>query len=127
MKSSLKNKMTTQEHLAAIVRHIDKLLAIAEKRTPGEWEIQPHKGWHKEFNVGPATIDYDDVDHDEQDANATFISSCAGNAEAGWRATKHAAEWLGFMIETGEEFQVRGLIDTILAAWPVELLKEGEA
>ena len=43
--------------------------------TPGPWLIQSHTMADKEFTVGPAIIDYDDVDHDEQEANAKLIAS----------------------------------------------------
>lgn len=136
--------MTTHEHLAAIVRHIDNLLAIAEKRTPGEWQHFTDMGQIGDVSTcdhDPICITQERVEFAQmadlkgcwrehattaRNNNAAFIAACAGNAEAGWRATKHAAEWLGFMIETGEEFRVRGLVDDMLAAWPVELLKKDE-
>ena len=45
------------------------------QHTPGPWLIQSHTMADKEFTVGPAIIDYDDVDHDEQEANAKLIAS----------------------------------------------------
>ena len=45
------------------------------KHTPGPWVIAPHTTVNKEFTVGPAIMDYDDVDHDQQDANARLIAA----------------------------------------------------
>ena len=83
------------EHLKRIDAHLERLLAIAEKRTPWRW-------------VAGATIIGNGVDttvcempscESDQLAwrdNIHFIASCAGNAEAGWRATRAAiADWLG--------------------------------
>lgn len=52
------------------------------KHTPGPWKIQPHTTVDKEFTVGPAIMDYDDVDHDQQDANARLISAAPNQHEA---------------------------------------------
>ncbi len=148
--------MNTTEHLAAIVRHIDKLLAIAEKRTQGEWyaEIYPSlqearqeaafdwvsrsatfrgavgmvwQGSSKSNTGLPGSIE---VSAD----NAVFIGACAGNAEAGWRATKAAIEGLSEIRRHYSQAlnpMLSALLDeqeeAILAAWPVELLKEGDA
>lgn len=49
---------------------------MSKKHTPGPWEIEPHSTIDKCFNVGPGiSIDYDDVDHEEQDANARLVSA----------------------------------------------------
>lgn len=82
------------EHLKLIDAHLERLLAIAEKRTPGKW-------------VAGATIIGNGVDTTvcempsrEKDSlawhdNIHFIASCAGNAEAGWKATRAAiVDWL---------------------------------
>ena len=45
------------------------------KFTKGPWEIDRHTMADKQFNVGPVIIDYDDVDHEEQDANARLVSA----------------------------------------------------
>jgi len=53
------------------------------KHTPGPWEIEPHSTIDKEFNVGPGiSVDYDDVDHAEQDANAKLIAAAPDLLEA---------------------------------------------
>ena len=45
------------------------------KHTPGPWAIAPHTTVDKEFTVGPAIMDYDDVDHEQQEANARLIAA----------------------------------------------------
>jgi hypothetical protein len=45
------------------------------QHTPGPWEIEPHDLADKDFRVGPAIIDYDDVDHQQADANAFLIAA----------------------------------------------------
>lgn len=119
--------MTTAQldHLKRIDAHLDKLLEIAAKRTEGRWDIEPHRSWDKDFTVGPVIIDYDDVDHDEQDANATFIASCAGNAEAGWMATRAAIAHLCIFQYAAIPMSdaTRTLLETILAAFPLEILE----
>ena len=112
--------LTTEQHLDRILAKCKALLETARKRTPGKWEVQPHKSWHKEFTVGPVIIDYDDVDHNEQDANAAFIAACAGSAEAGWQATIAAIEGLEEMDETSHIYKF--IAGNIIASWPEEIL-----
>jgi hypothetical protein len=59
--------------------------------TPGPWKIQRHTLADKEFSVGPATIAYDDVDHDEQDANAALIAAAPELLEACEAAIRYDA------------------------------------
>ena len=59
--------------------------------TPGPWLIQSHTMADKEFTVGPAIIDYDDVDHDEQEANAKLIASAPDMFTALKDLFKHCA------------------------------------
>ena len=128
--------MTQTEHLQRIRARCVELLTIAEKRSRGEW------GWQI-YDVGAseqeARVFLPSSDssrqwqrttlatterHNVQDA--TFIASCAGNAEAGWRATIAAIDGLHRLINLGEgtvdydiACQTR---DAIIAAWPEELL-----
>lgn len=119
------------EHLKLIDAHLERLLAIAKKRTPGEWHIE---------NISPARHDVvkksggkitsifraHDGCHEYREAalpDASFIASCAGNAEAGWRATRAVIkrfhdsaicrEWHGYM---------QTAVEPILAAFPIETL-----
>ncbi len=52
------------------------------KNTPAPWPIQPHTQVDKSFMVGPIEIDYDDVNHEEQDANALLVSGCVEMRDA---------------------------------------------
>ena len=98
------------EHLRAIDAHLERLLSIAEKRTPGEWHCvnSPFGGRALQ---------------DEQDE--LFVECSAGNAEAGWRATRAVIkrfhdsaicrEWHGYM---------QTAVEPILAAFPLELIQK---
>lgn len=92
--------MNTDEKLQAIRAKCEELLEIASKRTPGEWENRTHtkgigtkdieivgdivceapESWERSMEYWPS--------------NAIFIAACAGPAEAGWRATIAAIDWL---------------------------------
>jgi len=112
--------MTTTEHLARIRARCVELLELANKRTPGKW-IPCKKGDY--IPVGGlemACVLGGDIKAAEayEDEDSSFIASCAGPAEAGWRATIHA-------IDAAEEFdgwEGRRMRETIIAAWPEELL-----
>jgi hypothetical protein len=65
--------------------------------------------------------------------NAAFIASCAGSAEAGWRATIAAIEGLRGMLSYFSSYvdnsaafagrdRIRDALDAIIAAWPEEML-----
>lgn len=138
------------EHLKLIDAHLERQLSIAAKRTPGEWLPDSEEGLvtfvsHESelgFDITPiaevslwANIDEPDESYakgqQEAVANATFIASCAGNAEAGWRAIRaaiHQGTWLMEMDQQGRlSLQDQGathqmLLD-ILAAFPLELVK----
>lgn len=75
-------QMTTQEKLQRIKSRCQELLAIAEKRTQGKWKA-------RNFSVLLEESEYLSVLNNWTFASedASFIASCAGSAEAGWRAT----------------------------------------
>ena len=142
-------------HLSRLKRHLETLLATAEKRTPGEWGVEQTDttNW-----IGPMRHDGDkidvivcDTDREDlkfyalqrNDHNAAYIASCAGNAEAGWRSTLAAIDLCIANLHTDPEFPThapdhicdndgqgcracgyteRILLDSILAAWPIEKL-----
>jgi hypothetical protein len=129
------------DHLKRLDAHLDALLALAAKRTPGEWKTKDDlcakSGYHF---VGMASSPLGTVVTGIE-ADAAFIAACAGRAEAGWRATKAAiADWLTLYNST--EGYADGAPDAsthdrlcnevssicrinlghILAAWPIELL-----
>lgn len=126
--------MTTTEHLDKILAKLDELLATAEQRTPGEWEIDlPHPSDAQVFSIiaskdeGTGTLAdcYNYTDEQDKD-NAAFIASCAGNAEAGWRATKASIILLINMLKRDHDIETGSAankaLSDILAAWPIESL-----
>ena len=122
-------------HLRAIEAHLDKLLAIAAKRTPGEWDASGSK------NEVIGNNEYGFLAKEEVccspgrgqfwPENASYIVACSNNAERAWRSTKAAIEALKFLsVRTCDESCPGGLphasdvfIDSILAEWPLETLK----
>jgi hypothetical protein len=112
--------MTTAqiEHLRKIDAHLEKLLSQAEKRTPGRWEF---RGGDIFGNIwaGIRVICGCPVARGRE--NATFIASCAGNAEAGWKAARAAIKWLidGPAFTESENW----LLESILAAFPLEIIE----
>lgn len=121
--------MTTTQlsRLRAIDAHLAKLLDIAAKRTPGEWESLgiEHSNCLRLFagNNYLGAIGNSDAERAAIQDDAAFIASCAGNAEAGWKATRAAiaqyelakgdGEWLGYL---------QPVMESILAAFPLESL-----
>ena len=121
--------MTTSEHLQRIKAKCEQLLELAAKRTPGKWIRTSNLATHiicaSSENAGNLVCDCPDSspDGDHFDRDATFIASCAGPAEAGWRATIAAIEWYQHLSVTVPfREMVKDEIDAILAAWPEEIL-----
>ena len=134
--------MTTNEHLDKIVAKCKKLLTTAERRTPGGWTH-----WPTHWAGGNNTTQYDSKNscpwisseqtptfevarinpkniyiNSEPMANASFIASCAGAAEAGWRATIAAIEYIQNNECPTNRFETQKGLEQIIAAWPEELL-----
>jgi hypothetical protein len=124
--------MNTQEHLQRIKAKCQELLAIAEKRTPGEWKsCNGQKGTIIRRKSANVIGEPQDVARAwncwRKDGNAAFIASCAGAAEAGWRATIAAIDELTALndescLYDGHEGQHTHRLDKLIAAWPQELL-----
>jgi hypothetical protein len=132
--------MTQQEHLQRIRQRCVELLEIAEKRTAGEWDFSPGvydcSNEATQFPCGPC-LNYGKKNelHGQfgLDEDFLFIASCAGAAEAGWRATIAAIDDTLNVdqslpaevqkITTDMMIAVNGrMVETIIAAWPEELL-----
>ncbi len=123
--------MTTQEHLEKIKAKCQSLLAIAEKRTPGMWQIRKCPCGNSKCSdtwPGPMKGVQGSGYHP---SDAAFIASCAGSAEAGWRATIAAVDALqklvrwnfqGWEGDHGIIAEIEAEMETIIAAWPEELL-----
>jgi hypothetical protein len=106
--------LPTDEHLKRIRARCVELLALAEKRSHGKWVAS---GAWVDQAVGECITVVDLTDSD-----ALFIASCAGAAEAGWKATIAAIDAL---LELGTWFKsptLDELQSKIIAAWPEELL-----
>lgn len=120
---------TQLDHLKLIDAHLERLIGIASKRTPGEWELTYEGG-----NGGasfPRIIDPGDFAASAAEVSiddAFFIAACAGNAEAGWRATRAAIACLLVICDpaSGADYTNYGdevFLHEILAAFPFETLK----
>ena len=135
--------MNTEEHLDMIVAFCERNLAIAEKRTQGEWALDP-LGLGTVGDVctredaGPIAQAQPrqplgrGIPDTERTANAQFIATCAGASEAGWLATITTINGLrliegirwGYDGDCGALLLSELTIDAILAAYPIELIKE---
>ena len=109
--------MTTTEHLQLIKAECERLLAIAEKRTQGEWYARPRSG----PGAITAEVCYGSIDECITDGtyeidDSAYIAACARRAEAGWEATIAAIERLKL-------FPSETFSQDIITAWPIELLK----
>jgi hypothetical protein len=115
--------MTQQEHLKRIRARCVKLLEIAEKRTPRAWDSG--RNWVGSDHACVAT-----THHYSHESDATFIASCAGAAEAGWKAAIAAIDTVaglqkvpyGWDGDCGASAYADNLTDSIIASWPAELL-----
>jgi hypothetical protein len=126
--------MTTTEHLQLIKAECERLLAIAEKRTQGEWNVYEHRATWTSYlvrggekkNQLAQTFNWQDNGFDiNSESNATYIAACAGRAEAGWRATIAAIDNLELMHEQPDmgEYAAWDALQNIIAAWSLELLQ----
>lgn len=117
--------MTTTEHLAKIRARCVELLEIASNRTPGTWSVA--NGNCELVVLAPGgSWKGSNVICDVPKADALFIASCAGPAEAGWRATVIAIDALengtgSLWTEETNSFS-KSVIDSLIAAWPEEIL-----
>ncbi len=120
--------MTTQKHLEKIRAKCEQLLAIAEKRELGEWKCPNTRKEVFSTDNRPIAVCYGpDV---PAHSNAAFTASCAGPAEAGWRATIAAINGLQLIIAANKAISphdwqksaAQQELELIIAAWPEELL-----
>jgi predicted nucleic acid-binding protein len=129
--------MTTTKHLQRIKDKCLANLAIAEKRTQGKWAVEKYTNYHG-FSVWASVCCiaerwYKDAvaekDAKELEGNAAYIAACAGAAEAGWRSTIAAIEWIeqshdipDAYSQTCVDDDVQQLAAALIAAWPEETL-----
>lgn len=88
------------------------LLAIAEKRTPGEWNANMPSYIVRRAADRAGVAEMKTQTSHERDSDAAFISHCAGCAEAGWKATIAAIDGLLGVNDASYKY-----VDDILAAW----------
>ena len=116
---------TTQlDHLRLIDAHLERLLDIAAKRTPGEWKVNNPQSRTIRSNQEQSLATMSD-DSSKWHHNAAYIASCAGNAEAGWKATRAAiAGYLKASIDDSWAVSLVAseVLESILAAFPLETL-----
>ena len=115
--------MTTEQHLNAIVAKCKCLLELAERRTQGEWKADGAAGCDNVRDLNGTELLFTSGMHitEDSDPDAAFIAACAGSAEAGWRATIAACATAKLILAFGGDAE-SGLVKSILAAWPEELL-----
>ena len=120
------------DHLRRIDAHLEHLLDIAAKRTPGEWKmdgsvsfnhIVTQKESEKPLNQRRAIVtEYKMYPPEQAKSDVEYIASCAGNAEAGWRATRAAIALLLSMGEHRHDIETAkagfDALESILAAFP---------
>ena len=109
------------DHLRRIDAHLERLLGIAAKRTPGEWKAESSRAYCTDESVthnvvGPPS----DFMYLQELPDATFIASCAGNAEAGWKATRATIAAIAEYSILDENLDT--MMNTILATFPLETL-----
>lgn len=121
------------EHLRRIDAHLANLLSTAEKRTPGEWDTLgvANSNSLRLFagNRYLGMLGNSDADKREVQSDAAFIASCAGNAEAGWKATRAA---IAVILNCNDNsfphmyaaIQVSQMADSILSAFPLKLIQK---
>ena len=120
---------TQLEHLKRIDAHLERLLDIASKRTLGKWRAESSRAYCADESVthnvvGPPS----DFMYLQELPDAIYIAACAGNAEAGWRATRAAIACLLVICDpaSGADYTNYGdevFLHKILAAFPLETLK----
>lgn len=115
-----------QEKLQKIKAKCQELLKLGEERTQGTWwDIETRNG-EQVIRTGNPTHTGTDIcevySHDSE-----FIASCAGPAEAGWRATIAAIDGWIFILDNAKDQDLQTLarsnLYSIINAWPDELLK----
>lgn len=114
------------DHLRRIDAHLANLLSTAEKRTPGEWEAKHYEGGLQSAVKAQMDIPrlVSTCEWNAED-DATYIAACAGNAEAGWRATRAAIataldceSWDAMIKEMYIRQDAEAILESILAAFP---------
>ena len=104
--------MNTTEHLQLIKAECERLLALSEKRTHGEW-VTDHLWVDTEH-----ANDY--IKATGNVFNAPYIAACAGRAEAAWHSTIAAVDICIQLPSPDTNLIASNLVN----AWPLELLQQ---
>lgn len=127
------------EHLRLIKAHLETLLEGAKKRTPGRWqqgdsmhEMNLDMVYRQPDVIGrsagiPAYGRNSGLSREQDQYDAAFIASCAGNAEAGWKSTLAAIKAFSFEATCDSyiaQEDAEALLLAILAVWPIESLQK---
>ncbi len=108
--------MTTTEHLQLIKKECERLLALSEKRTQGEWKYDGCS-----YKIGNVRHMLRNDGFGCTHADAIYIAACAGRAEAGWRSTIASVDAMMHDIEHMARLNFT-MLNALLDAWPIELL-----
>ena len=121
--------MTTTEHLQAIKAECERLLAVAEKRTTGEWTLNTHSSPPQNCNAIIAETGIRICEglywNPNGENDGEYITACPNNAEAGWKSTIRYIDHLADLIATHEEPYYGAAIyesNKLCEAWPIDLL-----
>lgn len=123
--------MTTTEKLERIKAKCQEIIALGEKRTQGEWIVSSSiMVCDTEAKIISSTLTFEStvgITMEEAIRNASFIAACAGPAEAMAKSTIAAIDellWQSSGSRLGDTGRNRAseTLNTILSAWPDELL-----
>ena len=110
--------MNQHEHMKRIRARCVELLENGKKRTQGRWESD---NWDTTIQTDDQIVAVATTSNRENDS--PFIASCAGPAEAGWKATIAAIDLMFAMHGlAGIDIHALDATGAIIAAWPEELL-----
>ncbi len=116
--------MTTTKHLQLIKKECERLLALSEKRTQGEWRTKITSQKHHSLLIRGTDSRSEMVSSTLLDnGDAAYIAACAGRAEAGWKSTIAAIDAIITEVHVFGIISLNeNIVKDILAAWPIELL-----
>lgn len=110
------------EHLRKIDTHLEKLLLKATHRTTGLWNFDSSKEATIITSTNQVVVMTGDIGGFLCDDDGEFVASCAGNAEAGWLATRTTIAVI-LSLTTPDEPAAIDSINGILSAFPLSLIE----
>lgn len=99
---------TITERAAIVLQQIDAALALAERASPGPWEVKESQGWGKSHvtNVGTLMRHSERIKNEE---NASFVAASRTLLPASLRALKTVIHTFAAIVEAD---RLRGLIES---------------